>query len=787
MYFTPKSQEAQPRPIVTAVDGSKFPDSLNDPSQVPTSISDSEGTLPKAQMTSTPPTFVDDIVKNVTSVFDGNQTWCDKCKAALPIGKKLALAKPGAIPGVLIDLCKKYNYHRYGKNPDNNLTSLPDGRANQFSWDWDYISKLWHNEGWINSTTANEVRTHYGGYSITPRQGLRVITFNTDFWYNGNAFAFINTSNPDVSGVLRFVTDELQAAEDAGQRVWVVGHVLPGWDGYSSLDRPTNLFYQIVTRYSHTIAAMFFGHTHEDQFAVYYHNTNGNSSSASRKTEDAVAISYISPSITPLTNMNPGIRVLEVDPETYEVVDYAQYYTPLQKVQKEKETKNGLVWYHLYSARATYGDFKGSVAAGNYSNVVQLNGTKWPSDAPLNATFWSAVADEVETRPELAHNGTKIQIGNKVTAAAAVESPELESDEDEESELLDFDELESDDDEGELLELLDFDELESDDDEGELLELLDFDELESDDESELLDFDELESDDDEGELLELLDFDELESDDDEGELLELLDFDELESDDESELLDFDELESEDDESELLDFDELESDDDEGELLELLDFDELESDDDEGELLELLDFDELESEDDEGALLELLDFDKLESEDDGLEELEDEAGTAALVELADDVGATEVELADDDGATEVELADDDGATEVELADDVGATEVELADDDGATEVELADDVGATEVELADDDGATEVELADDVGATEVGLADDVGATLSDDEPPVGIGTTTPVEFVDEAGVAELESADDLDDSEAIDDDTEAAGVLFDEAIEAIDDD
>ena len=632
MYFTPKSQEAQPRPIVTAVDGSKFPDSLNDPSQVPTSISDSEGTLPKAQMTSTPPTFVDDIVKNVTSVFDGNQTWCDKCKAALPIGKKLALAKPGAIPGVLIDLCKKYNYHRYGKNPDNNLTceqsytkggqggtfaqilayadfseestdpsmicsqmffgackvpeattlsesflddwfkgqreandkvksrskkvgskkdsplkvlwtsdihlngryvvgaeaectygyccnqnsyntsvynitgypkgrvpaanlslpapywgyegcdapwslvasafqtisalggydlalytgdlvthaqtweesqdlvkytesalydmmkrhvgnttvvaaignhdssptemaapsSLPDGRANQFSWDWDYISKLWHNEGWINSTTANEVRTHYGGYSITPRQGLRVITFNTDFWYNGNAFAFINTSNPDVSGVLRFVTDELQAAEDAGQRVWVVGHVLPGWDGYSSLDRPTNLFYQIVTRYSHTIAAMFFGHTHEDQFAVYYHNTNGNSSSASRKTEDAVAISYISPSITPLTNMNPGIRVLEVDPETYEVVDYAQYYTPLQKVQKEKETKNGLVWYHLYSARATYGDFKGSVAAGNYSNVVQLNGTKWPSDAPLNATFWSAVADEVETRPELA-------------------------------------------------------------------------------------------------------------------------------------------------------------------------------------------------------------------------------------------------------------------------------------------------------------------------------------------------------------------------------------------------
>lgn len=634
MYFMPKAQEAEPRPIITGVDGKEFADSLNNPAQMPMSVPTGNATLPKAQFTPSSPSFVGDIVKNVSAVFDSNQTWCDKCKAALPIGQKLALGKPEAVPDVLVGLCKKYNYHRYGKNPDNNKTcemsyaadgqggifaqllayadfsdgssdpsmicsqvffgackppapttlsdsfldnwfsgkreasddvkarskkvgpkqdqdkplrvlwtsdihvqgryavgaeaecsygyccnsnsynttvynvtgylkdtvpsgnisvpapywgyegcdapwslvasafqavsalggydlalytgdlvahaetweesrelveysesalydmmkrhvgdttvvaaignhdsaptemaaphSLPDGRANQFSWDWDYVSKLWESEHWINSSMADTVRTHYGGYSISPRQGLRVISFNTDFWYNGNAFAFINTSDPDMSGVLRFVTDELQAAEDANERAWVVGHVLPGWDGYSSLDAPTNLFYQIVSRYSHTIAAMFFGHTHEDEFSVFYHNTNGNSSSASRKTEDAVAVSFISPSITPLTNMNPGIRVLEVDPETYELMDYHQYYTPLQNVKDKKETDTGLVWYLLYSARDAYGDFKGSVNAGNYSNIVPLNGTKWPSTAPLNATFWSAVADEVETRPELA-------------------------------------------------------------------------------------------------------------------------------------------------------------------------------------------------------------------------------------------------------------------------------------------------------------------------------------------------------------------------------------------------
>lgn len=37
-------------------------------------------------------------------------------------------------------------------------------------------------------------------------------------WYIDNWFNFVNSTNPDTSGMLRFLTDELQAAEDAGQR-----------------------------------------------------------------------------------------------------------------------------------------------------------------------------------------------------------------------------------------------------------------------------------------------------------------------------------------------------------------------------------------------------------------------------------------------------------------------------------------------------------------------------------------------------------------------------------------
>ncbi|WFD26387.1 hypothetical protein MNAN1_001367 [Malassezia nana] len=278
--------------------------------------------------------------------------------------------------------------------------SLPDSRGDQLSWDWDNVAALVKSNGWGNNKTAQTIRAHYGAYSISPRQGLRVIALNSDFWYSGNPMTFVDLSNPDVSGMLRFFTDELQAAEDANERVWMVAHVLSGWNGGDGVDSPTNLLYHIVSRYSHTIAHIFFGHTHEDEFQVWYESSNGNSSSVSRKTQDARAMAFIGPSVTPLTNVNPSLRVYEVDPETYEVMDYLQYYTQLQDT--EELHKTGPVWNLLYKARETYSNFSASRAAGTYAAPVELDKDGlWPKHASLNASFWAALTDEMEQRPEL--------------------------------------------------------------------------------------------------------------------------------------------------------------------------------------------------------------------------------------------------------------------------------------------------------------------------------------------------------------------------------------------------
>lgn len=56
------------------------------------------------------------------------------------------------------------------------------------SWNWNHVSALWQQNNWITPAAAMEARTHYGAYSINhPKYPkLRVVTFNSDFWYHSN-------------------------------------------------------------------------------------------------------------------------------------------------------------------------------------------------------------------------------------------------------------------------------------------------------------------------------------------------------------------------------------------------------------------------------------------------------------------------------------------------------------------------------------------------------------------------------------------------------------------------
>ncbi|KAF2722077.1 hypothetical protein K431DRAFT_284283 [Polychaeton citri CBS 116435] len=286
----------------------------------------------------------------------------------------------------VFDMMKKYitgpvfaTLGNHDSNPEaiNAPNSMPDGLGGQMSWNYDHVARLWKHEGWIDEETAQEARLHYGGYSVKNHFGLRMLTFNSDFWYKSNYLNYINTSDPDVSGQFKWLIKELQDAEDQGERVWLFGHVLSGWDGSNPLPNPTNLFYQIIDRYSpHVIANVFFGHTHEDQLMIYYAN---NATVQSRDT--ALTPGWIGPSVTPLTNLNSGFRMYEVDTGNFDIYEAHTFYSDVQAYSSLSST--GPTFEFEYSTREAYASAIG-----------------WPEDAPLNATFWHGVTEAMEEQGE---------------------------------------------------------------------------------------------------------------------------------------------------------------------------------------------------------------------------------------------------------------------------------------------------------------------------------------------------------------------------------------------------
>jgi hypothetical protein len=157
------------------------------------------------------------------------------------------------------------------------------GFGNLFTWNADLMTKMWKNYGWLDDAAAEQVREHYGGFT-TSRQGLRIISLNSNFWYIGNLYNYWNVASTDprtgtlhfedTSGVLRFLAYELLMCEQRGQRAWVIAHI--SLNGNDTLAIPSAMLTQIVERFSpHVIAGLFFGHTHQDQFQLLYESSNG--------------------------------------------------------------------------------------------------------------------------------------------------------------------------------------------------------------------------------------------------------------------------------------------------------------------------------------------------------------------------------------------------------------------------------------------------------------------------------------------------------------------------------
>ncbi|EQB48716.1 calcineurin-like phosphoesterase [Colletotrichum gloeosporioides Cg-14] len=225
-------------------------------------------------------------------------------------------------------------------------------------WLYDVVSEAWSR--WIGSPAEAKA---VGAYSVkTPRDGLRVISVSTNFWYTLNFWMYKDVQR-DPSDHLKWLVGELDAAEKAGERVLLVGHMPMGTS--DALHDGSNYFDQVVNRYKDTIAGLFFGN--------YSNYTN-------RTASNAVATSYIAPSMTPLSGM-PAFRLYTIDPTTFGILDIETYVADMTDPTFQT---SGPVWKLSYAAKKTFG---------------ALLDTPVTADTELTPAFWHNVTVALENDP----------------------------------------------------------------------------------------------------------------------------------------------------------------------------------------------------------------------------------------------------------------------------------------------------------------------------------------------------------------------------------------------------
>lgn len=239
--------------------------------------------------------------------------------------------------------------------------------TNAYQYNADLMSQIWTRDGWLDESEQAEVRDHYSGFATETRRGLKVIALNSNAYYQKNLWNYINLrSDPDPFGQWAWLIKELVESEQKGQRVWLMAHI-PSSDG-DVLPIQSAIFHKIVERFSpYTIANIFYGHTHKDQFKIFFSEDSADKDQLEKVPTN---MAYIGQSVTPRKYFNPAFKYYEIEDESFNVMNTYNYYAKLNEtfINGAQEPS----WELEYTARELYD-----------------SESTWPESAPLNATFWN--------------------------------------------------------------------------------------------------------------------------------------------------------------------------------------------------------------------------------------------------------------------------------------------------------------------------------------------------------------------------------------------------------------
>lgn len=195
----------------------------------------------------------------------------------------------------------------------NNDVVVHDALSSKSSLDLNSLSDIWL-KGFPDDQVANFRSGGY--YSAWIGEKIKVISLNTLYFFKNNFMAESCKSCSSPGSIqLIWLESELNEARNRGVKALIIGHIPPIEIFYheSCLDALLSL----VNRYSSIMTLQTFGHIHIDDFFILKHDNI------------PISVALVAPALSPV--FNPSYRIYELDKQDGSLVDYHQFYAPLNK------------------------------------------------------------------------------------------------------------------------------------------------------------------------------------------------------------------------------------------------------------------------------------------------------------------------------------------------------------------------------------------------------------------------------------------------------------------------
>jgi len=274
----------------------------------------------------------------LTGDYPAHDVWLQSRESNLAHAKKVVDLVTEVFPDKLV-------VPSMGNHESFPCNMYPTSEMNaEFDPKWLYEPLAEYFSRWLPEEALQQFRKT-GFYSFDYNDALTIIGINSNFCLNVNFFNFLSWEDP--SSELVWLMEELLIAEKLGKKVHIVSHVPPGNE--DCLGAWGREYTKIINRFEAIIMAQFFGHTHNDEFVVFYDHEDK---------DRAVNIGFVAPSITTFTGLNPAYRIYTVDSgydeASYRVIDTETYIFDLDEANAGGDSVQP-VWTKLYTATKDLG------------------------------------------------------------------------------------------------------------------------------------------------------------------------------------------------------------------------------------------------------------------------------------------------------------------------------------------------------------------------------------------------------------------------------------------------